>query len=68
MQRPAAEMALFAAIAGAETALTREFGGHVFDITALLRASLKRYNLRVWMVGATGIEPVTPSSAKPAVA
>jgi hypothetical protein len=23
--------------------------------------SLKQYNLRVWVVGATGIEPVTPS-------
>jgi hypothetical protein len=53
-------MASFGAIAVAETALTREFGGHVFDIAELLRVSITLCNLRVWVVGATGIEPVTP--------
>ena len=52
-------MASFAAIAGAETALTREFGGHVFDIAELLRVSITLYNLRVWVVGAPGLEPGT---------
>ena len=61
MQRPGDEMGSFAAIAGAETALTREFSGHVFDIAALLRVPDTLYNYRVWVVGATGIEPVTPS-------
>jgi hypothetical protein len=60
MQRPGAEMASFAAIAGAETAPTREFGRHVFDITALLRVSITPYNYRVCVVGATGIEPGDP--------
>jgi hypothetical protein len=60
MQRPAAEMASFAAIAGAETALTREFGGYVFDIAELLRVSITTYNYRVWVVDTIGIEPVTP--------
>ena len=49
MQRPVAEMASFAAIAGAETAPTREFGRHAFDITELLRVS----------IGRTGLEPGT---------
>jgi hypothetical protein len=61
MQRPGAEMALFAVNTRAETADIREFGTHVFEIAALLRVSLRLYNLRVWVVGATGIEPVTPS-------
>jgi hypothetical protein len=61
MQRPGDEMGSFAAIAGAETAPTRKFGRHVFDIAALLRVSYILYNYRVWVVGATGIEPVTPS-------
>ena len=54
-------MASFAAIAGAETAPTREFGRHVFDITALLRVSITLYNYRVCVVGTIGIEPLTPS-------
>jgi hypothetical protein len=61
MQRPGGETGSFGSIAGAETALTREFGRHVFEIAALLRVSQRRYNYRVWLVGATGIEPVTPS-------
>jgi hypothetical protein len=48
MQRPVAEMASFAAIAGAETAPTREFGRHAFDITELLRVSIGRTRARTW--------------------
>ena len=54
-------MGSFAAISEAETALTRDFARHVFKIAALLRVSQTLYNYRVWVVGATGIEPVTPS-------
>jgi hypothetical protein len=54
-------MGSFAVNTRAETARIREFGRHVFEIAALSRASPRRYNLRVWVVGATGIEPVTPS-------
>jgi len=62
MQRPTAEIASFAAIAGAETVLTREFGGHVFDIAELLRVSVARYNYRVWVVVcAVRCEPVSAS-------
>jgi hypothetical protein len=61
MQRREAELGSFAVNARPETARIREFGGHVFEIAVLSRASLNRYNLRVWVVGATGIEPVTPS-------
>jgi len=43
-------MGPFAAIAGAETAPTRKFGRHVFDIAALLRVSDILYNYRVWVV------------------
>src|ERR1019366_3779388 len=61
LQRPGAEMGSFASIAGAETALAKEFSRHVFEIAALLRVSQTRYNYRVCVVGMTGIEPVTPS-------
>ena len=61
LQRPGGKMGRFTPIAGAETALTREFGKHVFEIAELLRVSHNLYNYRVWVVGATGIEPVTPS-------
>ena len=54
-------MGSFASIAGAETALTREFGRHVFEIAALLRVSSILYNYRVLVVGVIAIEPVTPS-------
>ena len=73
MQRPGAEMALFAAIAGAETAPTREFGRHVFDITELLRVSIAIYNYRVCVVEMiwtklpapyAGIEPVSGSRVR----
>ena len=61
LQRQNAELASFAMISRAETALVKKNGAHVFDIAELSRVSLDQYNLRVWMVGATGIEPVTPS-------
>ena len=53
-------MASFAAIAGAETAPTREFGRHVFDITALLRVSVTLYNYRVCVVETIWIELPAP--------
>jgi hypothetical protein len=59
LQRPRGEMGSFALIAGAETALTVEFGRHVFEIAALLRVSCTLYNYRVWVVGAPGLEPGT---------
>ena len=58
-QRPGGETGSFGSIAGAETALTREFGRHVFEIAALLRVSKRLYNYRVW-VDVTGIELATP--------
>src|SRR5229473_5917023 len=61
LQRPGGETGSFGSIAGVETALTREFGRHVFDIAALLRVSQRLYNYRVWVVGVMGIELVTPS-------
>ena len=61
LQRPGGETGSFGSIAGAETALTREFGRHVFEIAALLRVSQRLHNYRVWVVGTTGIEPVTPA-------
>lgn len=61
LQRPGGETGSFGSIAGAETALTREFGRHVFEIAALLRVSQRLYNYRVWVVGVMGIELVTPS-------
>ena len=54
-------MGSFASIGGTETALTSQFGRHAFENAALLRVSHTLYNYRVWVVGATGIEPVTPS-------
>ena len=59
LQRPGGEMGSFASIAGAETALTREFGRHVFEIAALSRVSPTLYNYRVWVVEVIGIEPAT---------
>jgi hypothetical protein len=47
LQRPGGETGAFGSIAGAETALTREFGRHVFEIAALLRVSQRLYNYRV---------------------
>jgi len=59
LQRQGGEMGSFGSIAGAETALTRDFGRHVFEIAVLLRVSRPLYNYRVWVVGLIGIEPVT---------
>ena len=50
LQRPGGEMGSFASIAGAETALAKEFSRHVFEIAALLRVSRRLYNYRVWVV------------------
>src|ERR1700729_3791606 len=60
MQRREAELGSFALNARPETARIREFGGHVFEIAALSRASLNRYNLRVWVVGLERTELPTP--------
>jgi hypothetical protein len=60
LQTPGGETGSFGSIAGAETALTRVFGRHVFEIAALLRAPERLYNYRVWVVEAIGIEPLTP--------
>jgi hypothetical protein len=46
LQRPGGETGAFGSI-GAETALTREFGRHVFEIAALLRVSQRLHNYRV---------------------
>jgi hypothetical protein len=54
MQRPGGQMGSFGSIARAETALTREFGRHVFEIATLLRVSERLYNYRMWVVGAPG--------------
>src|SRR5882724_724222 len=55
LQRPGGEMGSFVSIAGTETTLTREFGRHVFEIAALLRASHTLYNDRVWVVEVVGL-------------
>ena len=60
MQRREAELGSFAVNARPETARIREFGGHVFEIAALSRASLNRYNLRVWVVGGDGDRTCDP--------
>src|ERR1022692_2580048 len=60
MQRREAELGSFAVNARPETARLREFGRHVFEIAALSRASLKRDNLRVWVVELEGTELTTP--------
>ena len=49
-------MGSFGSIAGAETALTREFGRHVFEIAALLRVSHILYNYGVWVVEVVGLK------------
>lgn len=61
MQRPGAEMGSFAVNARPETTRIREFGRHVFEIAGLSRVSLNTYNLRVWVVGMSGIELETPA-------
>jgi hypothetical protein len=56
LQRPGGETGPFGSIARAETALTREFGRHVFEIAALLRVSRRLCNYRVWVVETAEIE------------
>jgi hypothetical protein len=56
LQRPGGETGPFGSIAGAETALTREFGRHVFEIAALLRVSRRLCNYRVLVVETVEIE------------
>src|ERR1700737_1809948 len=60
LQRPGGETGPFGSIAGAETALTREFGRHVFEIAALLRVSRRQCNYRVLVVETEGTELPTP--------
>src|SRR5258708_10615214 len=50
LQRPGGETGSVGSIAGAETALTREFGRHVFEIAAQLRVSQRLHNYRMWVV------------------
>ena len=73
LQRPGGETGSFGSIAGAETALTREFGRHVFEIAALLRVSQTPYNYRVCVVETiwtklaaphAEIEPVSETRAR----
>jgi hypothetical protein len=60
LQRPGGETGSFGSIAGAETALTREFGRHVFEIAALLRVSQRLHNYGVWMVEMVWFELAAP--------
>jgi hypothetical protein len=64
LQRPGGEIGRFTPIAGAETALTREFGKHVFEIAEVLRVAHILYNYRVWVVVCAVIyEPVSGSDS-----
>src|ERR1700704_3967796 len=66
LQRPGGETGSFGSIAGAETALTREFGRHVFEIAALLRVSQRLHNYRVSVVETSGPNCLLPTqSSKP---
>ena len=60
LQRPGGETGPFGSIAGAETALTREFGRHVFEIAALLRVSYTTYSFGVWVVEIIWTKLVAP--------
>jgi hypothetical protein len=60
LQRPGGETGSFGSIAGAATALTREFGRHVFEIAALLRVSERPYNYRVLVVEMVCFELAAP--------
>ena len=64
MQRLSDETALLVASLPAETAPFRKFGAHVFDIPARMRVIYILYNYREWVVGTTGIEPVTPTMSR----
>ena len=58
LQRPGGETGPFGSIAGAETALTREFGRHVLEIAALLRVS----RLQRWRQKGSNWLPASQSS------
>ena len=60
LQRPRGEMPSFGSIAGAETALTREFGRHAFETAARLRVSRTLYNFRVCVVETIWTKLPTP--------
>ena len=63
LQRPGGETGSFGSIAGAETALTRVFGRHVFEIAALSRVVSTLYNYRVCVVVcAVRYEPVSAAN------
>jgi hypothetical protein len=64
MQRLSGETGLFAESLPAETAQMRELGPHVFDISAVVRVFYLSHNLYEWLVGTTGIEPVTPTMSR----
>jgi hypothetical protein len=55
------EIGPFAESLPAETVQLREFAEHVFDFAAVVRVFYLSHNLCEWMVGTTGIEPVTPT-------
>jgi hypothetical protein len=64
MQRLSDETGPFAASLPAETTQIRELGAHAFDIFIVLRVRIYLYNYREWVVGTTGIEPVTPTMSR----
>jgi len=53
-------MGTFGSIAGAETALTRDFGRHVFEMAALSRVPQTQYNYRVSVVEMVWFELAAP--------
>jgi hypothetical protein len=61
VQRQGDKISDFGTYSTAETAQTKKPGTHVFDNSDVLRASLSHHNYREWVVGTTGIEPVTPT-------
>jgi hypothetical protein len=64
MQRLSDETGLFAAALPAETTQIRELGAHVFDIFIVKSACIYQHNYGEWVVGTTGIEPVTPTLSR----
>ena len=64
MQRQGDKISDFGTYSTAETAQTKKPGTHVFNISAVSRVSLSHHNYREWVVGTTGIEPVTPTMSR----
>src|SRR6516165_6552222 len=64
MQRQGDKISDFGTYSTAETAQTKKLGTHVFDNSNVLRVSLSHHNYREWVVGTTGIEPVTPTMSR----